>query len=348
MVTIATPFKDLMLLSDLSDLNIHTDADAVTVTIGVYDTGKFLMQETYVPDTEGHVIIRDLADIAERILGSDSMKKITIVASAGVGNVDLVDFYVLYCRALVPQSYVTDHFLTAASGFEKMTYIGAEEILYLTSGNVSSTESISVNAEINYYDPLTQTVSTKNILVNEVQANDKVVAVNVSPYFYLAPYLTLLDYTIRAGQRSQKYVVMRNLNHPVSFRFRNRFGMLDSAHCFGTIESQIDVTRSTASVNRQQKTYKVVYYPTWVIKSGLVTEGSLQSVLDVLTSEEVTMLLDGYTFQVVVTDHKTTITDDSDALNEIELTVQQGASNRMPVRYNSTGIFDNTFDNTYN
>lgn len=348
MVTISTPFKDLMLLSELSDLIILTDTDSLTVTIGLYDTDTIFLQETYIPDSEGHVIIRDLADIAEKILGDDVMKKITIVASAGIDNVAHIDFYVLYCKALVPESYVNDHFLNAASGFEKMTYIGAEEILYLTSGNVSSTESISVNAEIHYYDPVTQTVNTENKLIDNVQANDKVISVNVSPNYYLSTFMTLLDYTIHAGQRSQKFTVMRNLIHPVSFKFRNRFGMLDSAHCFGTIESQLDVTRSTASVNRQQKTYKVVYYPTWVINSGKMSEGSLQSVLDMLTSEDLTMLLDGYTLKVVITDHKTTITDDSDALNEIELTVQQGASNRIPVRYDSTGIFDNTFDNTYN
>ena len=324
MLTIATTFKKLMLLSELSDLVIKTGSEYVTVAISVIDDDTPFLQETYVPDNEGYVIIRDLADIAEKMLGSED------------------------CKALVPDSYVTDHFLNSSSGFDKMTYVGAEELLYITSGDVSSTDLIWVHADVNYYDPVTQTVSSKNIWVENVQANDKVMSVNVSPYYFLDPFMTLLDYTVHAGNRSQKFIVMRNLIHPVSFRFRNRFGLFDSAHCFGSVESQVDVTRSIASVNKQQKAYKVVYYPSWVIKSGKMAEGSLQSVLDMLTSEEVTMLLDGYTFQVVITDHDTTITDDTDALNEIELTVQQGLSNRMPVSFNSTGIFDTTFDNSFN
>ena len=349
MLTIATTFKKLMLLSELSDLVIKTDSEYVTVAISVVDDDTTFLQETYVPDNEGYVIIRDLADIAEKMLGSEVMKRIKIIVSGDtIYNAASVLFYVLYCKALVPDSYVTDHFLNSSSGFDKMTYVGAEELLYITSGDVSSTDLIWVHADVNYYDPVTQTVSSKNIWVENVQANDKVMSVNVSPYYFLDPFMTLLDYTVHAGNRSQKFIVMRNLIHPVSFRFRNRFGLFDSAHCFGSIESQVDVTRSIASVNKKQKTYKVVYYPSWVIKSGKMAEGSLQSVLDMLTSDEVTMLLDGYTFQVVITDHDTTITDDTDALNEIELTVQQGLSNRMPVSFNSTGIFDTTFDNSFN
>lgn len=344
MISLITEIPAFILLSSLGNLSFTTDQAQATVTLSCGSTQ--ILSETFIPDKQKNVTIYALSDLLEPSLSSNPMAQFTLTVNDG--STLTRTFYVLFSRALVSNSFVEDFFLSTSLTDVKYTFPEATELLFLSSGNPDATSSIAVSAEVTYWNESTQQLQKSTRSVGSVVANKVVGYVDVSPRKFASGSLRLVSYTVYAGNRVQSFKMMWEYERPTTFVFRNLFGCMEYVHLFGTKEIQHDITRLTAVVNHRNQIYKALDYPSWTVKSGYTDPVNMRIMQDLLASDTVQMFLDSTPVDVIITDHKTTISDDMTVYPELELTVQQVVPNRKVLNLPSTGIFDETFDDTFN
>lgn len=345
MITLVTEIPAFVLLSAIGDLIFTTDQTQATVTVRCGDAQ--ILSETYIADHEQTITIYAFSDILEPSLLTSPMNLFSILIEDGSSNFNR-SFYVLYCQADVPSTFVSEFFLSASLGEDKYTFRDAKECLFLVSGDTGSSDNIPVTADITYWDESSQTVQIATKTLADITANTSVASVDVSPSLFLNDTFELVGYTIYAGNRSQKYTLLKEYFNPTTFRFRNMFGCHEYVHFFGSKEKQYEITRSTAIINHKQQLYKVQTYPTWVVKSGYVSPANMRMMQDMLSSYKIKMLHQTGDIDVIITSHKTDITDDEGSYPELEVTVQQCNANRSHIDLPVTSVFDDTFDNSFN
>lgn len=344
MISLITEIPAFILLSSLGDLSFTTDQAQATVTLSCGSSQ--ILSETFVPDSTKNVTIYALADLLEPSLSENPMAQFSL--SIDDGSSLTRTFYVLFSRAVATSSFVQDFFLSTALSGVKYTFPEATELLFLTSGEPDATSSIAITAEVIYWNETTQQLQKSTRSVGSVVANKVVGYVDVSPRKFASDSLRLVSYTVYAGNRVQKYQMMWEYERPTTFVFRNLFGCMEYVHLFGSQDIQHEITRSTAIVNHRNQIYKALDYPSWTVKSGYTDPVNMRIMQDLLGSDTVQMFLDSTPVDVIITDHKTTISDDMTAYPELELTVQQVVPNRKILNLPSTGIFDDSFDDTFN
>lgn len=344
MISLTTEIPAFVLLANLEDLSFTTDQAQATVTLSCGSTQ--ILSETYIPDDKKAITIYAFSDLLEPSLGAVPMAQFSL--SINDGSSLNRSFYVLYSRALVPDSFVRSFFLSNGLGQQKYTFSDADERLFLTSGDPEATSSIAVTAEVTYWNESTQQLQHSSKSLGTVTANKVVGSVDVSPRRFASGSLRLVRYTVYAGDRMQGYVLMWGCERPTTFVFRNLFGCMELVHLFGTKEFQHEITRSTAMIHHRNQVYKVQDYPSWTVKSGNTDPVNIRVMQDLLASDTVRMMQGDTAIDVLITDHKTTITDDLTVYPELEVTVQQTVANRRIIELPVTDIFDETFDDTFN
>lgn len=343
MISLITEIPDFIPLNSLETLVFTTDQTQASVSLSCGNT--LILSESFFPDNKNTITIYAFYGLLEPFLASNPVAQFSLTIDDGSTLTRI--FSVLFSKAEIPISFVNNFFLSTAIGQPKYTYPEANELLYLIPSRPSDTYFLPITADVTYWNEATGQIQ-KNSLSLEILIGNSVRSVDVSPRRFASGTLKLLRYSIHSENRVQHYVVMQSYERPTTFVFRNLFGCMEYVHLFGTKEIQHDITRLTAVVNHRNQIYKALDYPSWTVKSGYTDPVNMRIMQDLLASDTVQMFLDSTPVDVIITDHKTTISDDMTVYPELELTVQQVVPNRKVLNLPSTGIFDETFDDTFN
>lgn len=177
--------------------------------------------------------------------------------------------------------------------------------------------------------------------------------VNCSPMmFYSAESGKLVQFTIRAGNRSFTYEVDNTLPpaEPAVI-FSNVFGCWDTMYFTGTKETALEVARSFAYVDGRYTMYDVKDTESYKVDSGILLGDMLLLGKELAISSSVfIMQKDGTaTEEIVISDSEIKYANDDDSLPTFIYTYRRSSvvstfvtASRIP------RLFDKTFDTTFN
>lgn len=144
---------------------------------------------------------------------------------------------------------------------------------------------------------------------------------------------------------------LRDLKPAVRFAYVNVFGCLEHISVPGIDENTMKYENSSAFINSVEKVYEKKYTPANEITTGIMTNSEALRMREMFSSHSVFLLDDNnqIEYQVILTDIEDTISSSNDALHSFKFTFCPADKRlyRKPVS-SSSGIFDDTFDNTFN
>lgn len=338
---ILTSISAVMFSYELQMVEISTSEAAVAVTFASGD--EVLLQETYVPGRSGTVTLYDLNAVADAFIGNAPMADFSITAGDASATFRVLRSSVAYDTTAA--AFLPAHFLTSADAV-RFTSHGRYECL-----NFYATAAAPVTAECVFWNDETGGVEFKSVTVRAADyAVGSVVTVDVSPNKFGIEDRTLMEYTVRCGERSQRYRVEAAVAADPAIAFRNRFNVWDTYYFTGTKESDPQFERSQSWINGQYLTYKVQEVMQYKAMTAPVPVGLEGYIEDIARSPEI-RLLDRHGAMrdlLTVVDEDVKAANDDSALNVFSVTYRH--ADRVSAKsflYPQARIFDDSFDESY-
>lgn len=324
--------------STLPDVRFASEEPlAVTVSID----GEEVYHETLFPSL-GYIVLENLASLVEPF--AYQRQKVHVLITCGT---DSQEADVVYCKAdfgeETAEHFLQTRFLSVLQG-RKVTSAGRLELLAVY-GNDAAT------CTARYSDGTTRQFQN----VEAWLYREAFTVYDVSPDHFIDATKILIGYTITCGGRTQEYEI--DLTQPDCapiLIFTNSFGIQELAYCTGTHKVDPSYKRSMAYVGRLQRNYKIDETRSFKADTGPLTVAMANWWDEVFRSTDVQVC---NFFQgeiqpgkkVVITESKSSYSNDDDALPRFTFTYQYAQYNHNVVQLERAGrIFDNTFDNTFN
>ena len=245
MLTIPQDIPDFVLSSQLDNFTISADK---RVTFVLKQANTVILQETYTQDASNQIRILDLFSLMEPYLIGSPMLQFSYEVSASSETTISKTFTVLLCRPIIPCSgvdFVTNYFLTTLAGRDKITSFDRTEMLYLTTGSLSSGgTTIPVTAECVFVNDQNQLLKSTRSLGNV--ADYGIRSIDVSPSRFTQSGYRLLRYTILAGARKQTFRVDQDAPESVGLKFRTSFGCVETLYFGGGDPVETELTPRAA------------------------------------------------------------------------------------------------------
>ncbi len=351
-------FLETGLSAEYGDIVICDVTDTVTLVISI--AGNKILQETYYPDNDGNIYIREVGKLAAMyndpewliitngIDGRNSVMNITISEGAQIISKNVQIFTCTTETAgtltvenlkIKPLSRINKK-ATAAGRFEYLSFYG----------------SGSVFVDVAYIDSERDRATTVKLADLPVTDNE-FYRLNVSPaviaQLIQVPEEDLIYYYVFKDKSDVFRFNMdkRIYPHYQTFVFRNSFGAQETFTCTGDGESERKWTREFATITSIQKTVKNQLENKFKINTGYMTRHSVELLEDLLNSESVCLIDNGKFVPVVFVGEKFTVTSRRDELIAGEIEYRYASNNQSQYRYQSNKlprIFDQTFDKTFN
>jgi len=342
--------------SDLTDLSFSISGTraAVVATLGGTTT---LLSEVYYP-VDGMIYIRDLSRLVEPYLEtirtaavSFSISEQTYDSSTGITTVTdmtTLSFTVFLCKVgipVLPSVFFAARFLTLLDG-RKQTSVGCLELLPLYSAEGGEVVKVTAyywqgnEMSIEHYTEASTTTAGYNSL-------------DVSPSKYVAAGRDLVRYAVDCGGRRQVYDIdlTGQLGEP-SLQFLNAFGMFETICCKGTLATAPEYNRSSAWMQGKLSNYDIQEDFSFQADTGLLPDSMLLWADDLMRSLLVYTVAGGSADrQIIITDSKSERDNADDTL--VRYSFKYRYADRVqhifnPSSLSDVGIFDDTFDNSFN
>lgn len=308
--------------------------------------GRTIFSSSYVPDANNEIHFRDLCSIIETYLVEEPLQRFHYLVWATSEQMIIKDFDVLLCHHEVADSgakFVQFNFLTSLMK-RKVTGLESTEFLYFTNPTTTSAFVDPITVDCLYF-------TSDNRVVEETRtlAHTGVTGINridVSPrLFNDKPDMTLASYTVKAGERFMYYDA-KSQYAAASIRFKNNFGCVETYTFRGTIEIKPEIKRSAALVNGRRVNYSIRQQVRYKCHAFIV-EDMFYFALDICTSDDVAFVVGDNLYPVAVVDSDMNVTNSFSSYDSfwVEFVAADKRGFRLP---ELTGIFDDTFDNTYN
>lgn len=354
-----------MLTSELSDITIFTDHEAVDFSLSV--TGTEVLSGRYYA-LNGQITICDIAPlIEEAIVGNtDSLLSDCLIEVSAGSEYVSHEFNVIYCDRYLglidPTEWLAENFLTLSayrriapqSYFEVQWYAQDREGIafyvyctylnpegqretyhYVQSGNGMMQHGAGINREL--------------VLLRDVEAKIKSVKKIDS--------LTLQSVTVRRGERSLTVFIDPALSGIAPFHYLNCFNVPESLTLPHVTTEKIKVDRSLANLGRSSQFYDISTTKEYEVQMGPLTSDEYSQVEQLLTTPQVRMPwglyanydeLDFYAMaQIMITDFTCELSDTDEKPNSVKFT-WRFTENRPKVNIKSSpGIFDEHFNPVY-
>ena len=329
--------------SALDSIAFATDQDRAFLTLTVGD--KEVLSESYVPDADGRITISDLQGVFEPYLTTNLIEQCSYHVTDGSSE-QSKDFKVQYCAAessIPAHEFMSGYFLSTLMG-EKITAMGRKEFVHLVAE-----EGCTVTASCVYYKEGVG-LMTESVQVKEVTDLNRVVTVEVSPELFVKVDADLVKYTVRAGSRTQSFVLDPDCPDvaPVLL-FTNSFGCQETVYCTGTHMLEPEYNRSTAYSNGMFRNYLIEENKIFKANSGVLTHTMALWLDDLFRSREI-YLLDGTTVgkEITITESESKRSNDLDNLPFFTFSYRYAQRNHNILQLPRAGrVFDNTFDYTF-
>lgn len=323
-----------------------------------------ILAETYVPDANNEIMIRDLSSLInpylqENLLG-DFQVTILILESASNEQMDYskILFTALYCKAdvdMLAEDFISKFFLSTLMG-DKVTAPERKEYLHFVATEkdfITENERnlITMQINIDWIDSdlkKSSEVLTWNIELSTTERQK--ITVDVSPDKFKRKGYTLAGYTASVGDRKQKYIVDNDcLDVKPAIAFTNSFGCLETFYFTGTNELEPSLKRNAAFINGIYRNYYIEEERKFKADTGVIPE-SMLCLVDELARSTSTYLIEKGEIgrEITITDSETKRNNNLDTLFRASITYRVANRNQnelSPLRTAKT--FDKTFDKTF-
>lgn len=353
MAYISTPLNPVLFPHELALLTIERDDTAEQYFRIAADLDGTRLLDWQLSFTTNTFTLQGLDELIRSHLGDQSGVHTLHLWTAEAGSWESTAYTLIPCRHLTDQdaaTFTTTRFLTAAAG-SKPTHPQATE--YLTAYDPEASGlglTFTLTADAIATDG-THTIKTTTQLVSHINGRG---SVNVSPAAIAATLGinidTLAAYTIQCGNRTMNYHLIRPTTAPISVHFIGAFGQPDTFHFFGFAQTETKVERSTNIIGGQLRAHDIRTNPETKAHTGAMPQSILPLFADLCTATTATH--DSHA--ITITDQENKTTSSPYALQEGTLTWRESAQGlRIPpigneAQTTTTGIFDDTFDETFN
>ena len=329
--------------SALDEIIFSTSAEPANFCLKMGDA--VILDENYVPDSSGRVVIHDLQKLIEPYLLTNLIETFTYTITDGDASAKTRSFTVQYCAAessLSARSFMEQYFLSSLMG-DKVTTLGRKEFLHLVT-----TEACSVSAVCTYLEDGELMVGT--VPVKEVTELNKVVTFEVSPSLFEEVGKQLVKYEIQAGQRRQLYLVDDTaLDVAPALLFTNSFGCQETFYCTGTQEIDPQFSRSASLIGGKYRNYLIEENRVFSANTGILNVAMSMWADDLFRSREVYLLegnLPGK--EITITESDSKRSNDYEAMFVYTFKYRYAQRNHNILHLPKAGrVFDFTFDNTF-
>ena len=351
MVTFLQSLPSFSFSSTVPNLIVDSNGKVVEIIVKTRSSvgdWRVVLDEKYSGKADGTVELTALSDIADILTRTTRRIEMSVTAiidgetanTTGIvlrGNVD-VD--------TPANDWLQNHFLTTLTGV-KVTAPGRKELLHAFTpereGTVTAT--VLVHGEV--------TSRSDNIVASEVK--DGIAVFNVGSDVVASlldiPVDTIVEYTFTLQSRSQTFRVLKDEVAPsAALQFVNSFGCIEYLYCAATRTAKTDITRSSMRTSGRLRNYRLQENKTFSLLSGHLTDGMVEWAQEVLRSLQVFLCMEGRVWrEVVITDSKSEISnaDDEWAAIELSYAYSQKQHNILYGTGSDSGIFDETFDETF-
>lgn len=342
MIVVLKDVADYEFSSGLDELVFSTDSGSARfcLTMG----GETILDETYVPDSSGRIIVRDLQQLVEPCLQTNLIESFGYTITADTSTVSR-SFTVQYCAAessLPAQNFMEQYFLSSLMGV-KVTSIGRKEFLHLVT-----TQACSVSAVCTYWADGALVMSTKS--VKEVSSLNQVVTVEVSPSLFEEVGMQLLQYVIHAGDRAQTYKVDDEcLDVAPALLFTNSFGCQETFYCTGSHELEPQFERSSSVISGMFRNYHIKENRVFSANTGILNTPMSMWADELFRSREIYLLegnLPGK--EITITESDSKRSNDYESMFCYTFKYRYAQRNHNILHLPKAGrVFDFTFDNTF-
>lgn len=344
MVVLINDVADYMFSSALDKIIFSSDQSSASFHLTMGD--KVILSESYVPDANGRIIIRDLQDLLEPYLSANLIEsfayKITDVAGAAVEKT----FVVQFCAAeatMDAKVFMKSYFLSTLLG-TKVTSSGRKEFLHIVAF-----ENTPIVVTCMYLTNAGGYVEKQKTL-EPVTTVNQVCTIDVSPDTFQDAAGTLFQYGVKAGERLQVFLL--DLDCPDAapcLLFTNSFGCQETIYCTGSHALEPEFNRSSSVIDGKLRNYRIEENRIFKANTGVMNVDMSIWADDLFRSKEI-YLLDGDRpgKEVTITESESKRSNDFDALPVFTFEYRYAQRNQNILQLPRAGrVFDNTFDNTF-
>lgn len=321
-----------------------------------------ILSETYVPDLNNEIIIRDISSLINPYLKDVLVSNFSISISVFDKNTSeffapaYKSFKALYCEVVVDINavdFIGRFFLSTLMG-AKVTALGQKEYLHFATIDedfVSGDENIIAYKVFAYYvnSEMKQVSNVINRNVSLNADNLQIVTIDASPHNFVEKGLTLVSYKVVVGNRIQMYYVGKRYDSEPDIAFKNSFGLLETLYFTGTKEEAPEMSRSAGYVNGEYRNYYIEENRVVKANTGIIPEAMVCLVDELARSTEAYLIEKGEIGrQITITDSELKRTNDLDSLYSFQITYRLSKRNQNVLKVQLPAkTFDSTFDKTF-
>lgn len=346
--------RALSWVSELDTLTVNSVSGAtLSVTITVLRTGVVL-SNTYTPNASKSVSVYGLADLIRPCLKTSQQSDMVVLKLTDAATTVTYTTRAYYLRgrcASLPATFFNLKFASGLTG-DKITYPGMMEYVWVLRPHDGLGPYQSyVIAQYISGGKVFEKHFPKQTITDPTTDTAWVIPIPANPDLYKDSILGYpVSYTVRAGDRRQRFVVSARRGSPLGFfSFFNRFNVMETFAILGEITETPEVDRKSVETFAGFSVYDAEEYTVYKVKTGALQESEKQLLFDLLSSPSVLLYRNGRSVQVAVTDHKIEWTTDHTAVNNAEITLRATLPGGL-IEMGPTipdRLFDSTFDPTF-
>lgn len=280
---------------------------------------------------------------------------------------DTFSFSALRCEADMPENvnagiFASQNFLTRLPR-EKRTAINRNE--YLSYIHFSTMADVVVNYKVIYLSNSVITEKTGELTTINPGTGNRHITFNASPAVIIEAaalstetilqydiWFSFIDETIQEIESNVFTFLMdyNNYRNKQSFVFENSFGVLETFTRTGLSENKKLNEYNLANIqNRYRKTFQD-FISEKTVYSGFLSENEMEWIDDLLLSYNVAVYtpgVSGATEEITITGHEKTDTEEN-MLQAFQFMYRKSKNNHLQFVAAAQGIFDETYNNTFN
>lgn len=340
MLQFVTTLGSVAFATELRTVVISTDADSVALSVTVDSTEA--LAETYHPDASGTLRVYRLDEVV-RAHAASALSTVGITATADGGQTATIEATVIECRVMTA--------MPAARWMERSFFTGTMSPLKHTARG--RTERIWVWDD-GSHAPLTLTEwsmaadGTVTVTETSITCPREDDGGGLWSHDYVPG-----DGTVRAlfeqGTRRMQYDIdPRGDRRLTEVRYTNAFGLEDWVAFTGTTETEVDAEMSTGSIAGRLIGYAPRACRLVTLHSGWIAPSERLPYAAMLLSPALAVRMpSGVMIDMVIDDHTVEHDDNDDSMTDYTVTLRP-ADDMLVVATEAGGIFDATYDDTYN
>lgn len=359
---VATRFPDKGLTSEYGNIILSEVTESVTLEITYDDT--VVLTEKYYPDSSGVVVIRDVAKVALAHMPSWPLSltnhavlskvQLNIVLTENTDPAGVIDEAVVFYRADFDfNSSINEDLLLMmplSRSTVKSTGVGQKEFISFYDFDDADVILYAVYKD----DGRDVAVTIADFL--EIEENGLVMTFDVSPSVVATAVgcdvNDLIYYNLYKAETAiiRYRIDERRFPKTTTFIFRNSFGAQESLTCTGHHEVDADWQREFGSIDNELMQVSRDKTEPIKVSTGYLLPSMAGVIDDLLNSEEVYVLQGTQLRKVVILDQEFSRTSRRNEPRVYEITYRYAsnspqAGNYVPLA--KSGVFDSTFDNTF-